>query len=83
MEKKESSQTRKDGVLLMQEHNTKLWLAKVHKDVMDEAHIRKKIVKENEELAYALEWLIEVFTNNDPQWHDVPCIKNARKALYK
>ncbi len=62
-------------------------LEKLHahfdKDVMDEAHIRKKIVKENEELAYALEWLIEVFTNNDPQWHDVPCIKNARKALYK
>ena len=67
----------------MQEHNTKLWLTKVHKDVMDEAHIRKKIIKENEELTYALEWLIEVFTNNDPQWHDVPCIKNARKALYK
>jgi hypothetical protein len=50
---------------------------------MDEANIRQKIVRENEDLIYALEWVIDVFTNGDPQWHDVPCIENARKVLYK
>jgi hypothetical protein len=80
---KEENTHRKDGILLMQQHDTKLWLAKVHKDVMDEANIRQKIVRENEDLIYALEWVIDVFTNGDPQWHDVPCIENARKVLYK
>ena len=67
----------------MQEHNTKLWLAQVHKDVMNEARIREKIVKENDELRDALEWVVEAFTQNDSQWHDVPCISNARELLYK
>ena len=62
---------------------TKEWLLKVHQNVMNEAHIREKIVKENAELRDALEWVVEAFTQNDPQWHDVPCISKAREVLYK
>lgn len=67
----------------MQTHDTKRWLAKVHKNVMDEARIREKIIKENDELRDALEWIVDAFTQGDSRWHDVPCIENARKLLYK
>jgi hypothetical protein len=67
----------------MQTHDTKQWLAKVHKNVMNEARIREKIVKENEQLTDALEWLVDAFTQGDSRWDDVPCIKNAKKLLYK
>jgi len=67
----------------MQTHDTKRWLAKVHKDVLNEARIREKIIKENDELRDALEWLVDAFTQGDSRWHDVACISNARKLLYK
>jgi hypothetical protein len=66
----------------MQTHDTKRWLAKVHKDVMNENNIREKIIQENDELRDALEWVVDAFTQGDSRWYDVPCIENARKLFY-
>ena len=41
------------------------------------------VAEENDELRDALEWLVDAFTQGDSRWHDVPCIENARKLLYK
>lgn len=67
----------------MKQHDTKLWITKVHQNVMNENNIREKIIQENDDLRDALEWIVDVFTQSDDRWNDVPCISRAKELLYK